>query len=147
MSLSSAADKPAALLLADRFFAAIERCDMDTVRAIYAPDALIWHNFDPLEGRLDRKLSQSVADNIALLSALPRLILNLRYAVWHEAATTTGFVRQHVVHGTTARGDAVEFPICVVVDIADGRIAALYEYLSVHHLPTAITDYFANPGA
>lgn len=147
MSLTNAAAKPAALLLADRFFAAIERCDMDTVRAIYAPDALIWHNFDPLEARLNRRLSQSVADNVALLSALPRLILNLRYKVWHEAATDSGFVRQHVLHGNTSEGDAVEFPICVVVEVKDGRIAALFEYLSVHHLPTAITDYFANPGA
>jgi len=29
-----------------RFFAAIEAGDIDAVRSIYAPDALIWHNDD-----------------------------------------------------------------------------------------------------
>ncbi|MCC7257297.1 MAG: DUF4440 domain-containing protein, partial [Gammaproteobacteria bacterium] len=32
--------------LARRFFDAIEQGDIATVRAIYAPDAVIWHNTD-----------------------------------------------------------------------------------------------------
>jgi ketosteroid isomerase-like protein len=138
-----ASAKPAALGLADRFFAAIERCDMDGVRALYAPDALIWHNFDAPEGRLDRRRSQPVDDNIALLAALPRLIRQLRYAVWHEAATSTGFVRQHLVQGTSGNDEAVSFPVCVVADVEGERIVALYEYLNVGHLPAAVIDYFS----
>ena len=32
--------------VAARFFAAIEAGDIDTVRATYAPDAVVWHNHD-----------------------------------------------------------------------------------------------------
>ena len=42
-----------------RFFAAIEAGDLGTLREIYAPDALIWHNDDLLE--------QSVDDNLKVL--------------------------------------------------------------------------------
>ncbi len=45
-----------------RFFAAIEAGDLGTLREIYAPDALIWHNDDLLE--------QSVDDNLKVLQGL-----------------------------------------------------------------------------
>jgi uncharacterized protein len=135
--------KPFALHLADRFFAAIESNDMETVRAIYASDALIWHNFDPLEARQDRRLSQSVEDNLALLAALPQLIPNMKYNIWHELATTGGFVRQHVISGMTKVGEPIAIPVCVVVDISGERITALYEYLDIRHLPSAVIEYFS----
>lgn len=144
MSNPETSAKPAALLLADRFFSAIERCDMEAVRAIYAPDVLIWHNFDPLEARQDRRLSESVETNLALLLVLPRLILNLQYKVWHEAATASGFVRQHIVQGKTGTGEAVAFPVCAIGEVSNGRITAFYEYLNVGHLPAAVIEYFSN---
>jgi ketosteroid isomerase-like protein len=39
-----------------RFFAAIEAGDIDLVRAIYAPDALIWHNDDLIEQPVEENL-------------------------------------------------------------------------------------------
>src|SRR6478736_2729048 len=45
-----------------RFFAAIEAGDLGTLREIYAPDAVIWHNDDLLE--------QSVDDNLKVLQGL-----------------------------------------------------------------------------
>jgi ketosteroid isomerase-like protein len=39
-----------------RFFAAIETGDIDLVRAIYAPDALIWHNDDLIEQPVEENL-------------------------------------------------------------------------------------------
>lgn len=135
--------KSTMLSLSDEFFGAIERCDMGKVRSIYAPDALIWHNFDALEARLDRHLSQSVDDNVALLAALPGFIRNLKYKVWHEAETCNGFVRQHVINGMTDTGEAVAFPVCVITEVLHGRIVALYEYLNVSHLPAAVINYFS----
>ena len=64
MNQSTTLTKPAALQLADQFFDAIEINDMDTVSAIYAPDAMIWHNFDPLEARMDKKLSCNFQEQI-----------------------------------------------------------------------------------
>ena len=131
-----------ALKVANDFFAAIERCDIPRLREIYAPDVLIWANFDALDARDNRQLSQSVDANLALLAALPELIQNMHYRVWYEASTDKGFVRQHIVEGESG-GEAVAIPICVVGEVVDGRITAFYEYMSVSHLPAAILDYFA----
>ena len=38
-----------ALEIAERFFRAIEAGNVEAIRAIYAPDAVIWHNNDNLE--------------------------------------------------------------------------------------------------
>ena len=35
--------------IADQLFAAIEAGDIDAVRDLYAPDAVIWHNTDETE--------------------------------------------------------------------------------------------------
>lgn len=48
------------------FFAALEAGDIGTLREIYAPDALIWHNDDLLE--------QSVEDNLRVLQGLHRAV-------------------------------------------------------------------------
>ena len=42
--------------VADRLFAAIEAGDLDTVRALYAPDAVIWHNNDGTEQTVEQNL-------------------------------------------------------------------------------------------
>src|SRR5205823_4010714 len=42
--------------LADRLFAAIEKGDVDCVAALYADDAVIWHNFDGIEQPRDANL-------------------------------------------------------------------------------------------
>ena len=130
--------------LADKFFAAIESNDMETVRAIYAPDALIWHNFDALEARLDKRLCQSVADNLALLSALPGLIPKMKYNVWHEVETAKGFVRQHVISGESKTDQPIAIPVCVVVETSNQHITSLYEYMDIRHLPASVLEYFAN---
>src|SRR5262249_50277775 len=44
------------LEVAERFFGAIERGDIDTVRNCYAPNAVIWHNFDGVEQTRDQNL-------------------------------------------------------------------------------------------
>jgi hypothetical protein len=53
-----------------RFFAALEAGDIDTVREIYAPDALIWHNDDLVE--------QPVDENLKVLQGLHRAVSGLR---------------------------------------------------------------------
>ncbi len=56
-----------------RFFTALEAGDIGTLRQIYAPDALIWHNDDLLE--------QSVDDNLIVLQGLHRAVSGLHYDV------------------------------------------------------------------
>ncbi len=111
--------------LAERFFQAIERGDVATVRSIYAPDAVIWHNFDPLDAR---STGQSVEDNLKVLEQLPQRISGARYQVVQREATQTGFVQQHVLTGTMRNGEAFVLPACIICQVEDGRISRLDEY-------------------
>ena len=109
------------LELADRFFAAIPKGDIETVRAIYAPDARIWHNHD--------QATQSVEQNLQVLAWVVKNIAGLRYEEIRRHATPTGFVQQHVLRGHAPNGTPLEVPACIVCAVAGGRITRLDEYL------------------
>ncbi|MFN3231119.1 MAG: nuclear transport factor 2 family protein [Alphaproteobacteria bacterium] len=113
------------LALADRFFAAIEAGDVKAVRAIYHPDVVVWHNYDPLE---ERDTGDSREDNLKVLEGLPKRISGARYEVWHREATETGFVQQHVLTGTMPNGKPFVLPACIVCRVENGRITRLDEY-------------------
>ena len=57
--------------IGDRLVAAIAAGDVEGVRAIYAPDATIWHNFDQRD--------QSPDENLLTLVDLHRRASNLQY--------------------------------------------------------------------
>lgn len=106
--------------LADRFFGAVEAGDIDTVRAIYAPDAVIWH--------AHTGETQSVEDNLRTLGLIAQHIKGFGYDERRCVATETGFVEQHVVRGVTPAGVAFRIPSCIVCVVEDGRITRLDEY-------------------
>jgi ketosteroid isomerase-like protein len=110
-----------AMVVAERFFAAIGKGDLDAVRAIYAPDAVIWHNNDGVE--------QNVAQNLAVLAWVVKNISGLRYEDVRRFPTPSGFVQQHVLRGSAPSGVAIEIPACIVCAVANGRITRLDEYL------------------
>ena len=107
--------------LADRFFAAIEAGDIAAVRAIYAPDAEIWHNTDGLV--------QSRDDNARTLTWVTKNLQGMAYTEIRRSATDDGFVQQHVLVANNRAGQRVEVPACIVVRIADGHITRLDEYI------------------
>ena len=109
-----------ALDVAERFFAAIEAGDVEGIKAIYAPDAVIWHNNDQKE--------QTVEENLRVLSWVVRNLKNRHYRVTRRVAIPDGFVQQHVLEAETANGPFA-MPACIVVAIKDGRISRLDEYL------------------
>jgi ketosteroid isomerase-like protein len=111
--------------LAARFFAAIEASDVDTVREIYHPDCVIWHNYDPLEVR---GTGQTVTENLKVLVSLPKRILGAKYDVVQREATETGFIQQHVLRGTMLNGEPFILPACLICVVKDGRITRLDEY-------------------
>lgn len=112
---------PTNLELCDLFFAAISRGDIDAVRAIYAPDAVIWHN--------DEKAEQTPDRNLKVLGWVTRNIKDMRYEEVRRHATPTGFVEQHVLRGVAPNGAPLEIPACIVCEVRDGRITRLDEYL------------------
>jgi uncharacterized protein len=107
--------------VAERFFRAVEKGDVDEVAKVYAPDARIWHNFS---GR-----SQSVEENLEVLGWVARKLSNRRYDVLRRVAIPGGFMQQHVLRGSLSDGSDFEMPACVVCQVADGRITLLEEYL------------------
>ncbi len=118
--------------LADTFFAAIERGDLDTVRDLYSEDAEIWIN---ASGRtLDRDR------NMRLLGRFVEGLVERRYEVLERRFFDGGFVQRHVLRGKAATsGDDVEADVCLVVHVRDGRIHRLFEYMD----PAAVAPAFA----
>lgn len=109
-------------MLADRFMRAIETGDIQEVRACYAPNALIWHNNDGLE--------QTVDENARVLAWVARHLSGRRYEIKSRHIFDGGYVQQHVLHGTLRSGKPFSMPACLVVTVANGRIARLDEYLN-----------------
>lgn len=105
----------------ERFFAAIEAGDIDTVRRMYAPDALIWHNDDLIE--------QNVEDNLKMLKALHRAVSGLRYDVVRRAELPDGVIQQHVLRGALPNGGPVALHAAMYLRVSDGRITRIEEYL------------------
>ena len=104
-----------------RFFAAIEVGDLATLREIYAPDALIWHNDDLLE--------QPVEDNLKVLAGLHRAVSGLRYDVVRRAVTDDGVIQQHVLRGSLPNGAEVALHAAMYLQVRDGHITRIEEYL------------------
>jgi len=110
-----------ATTIASKFFAAIERGDLDAVCELYSPEAAIWHN---VTGR-----SQSREENLKLLKYFTQRVSELRYEVLARDFFPGGFVQRHILHGKLASGDRIAAPVCLVVYVAEGKIERLFEYL------------------
>jgi ketosteroid isomerase-like protein len=111
-----------ALDLAARFVDAIERGDINAVKACYASDATIWHNFDGID--------QSVEDNLKVLGWMANVLVDRKYDILRCVEIPGGYVQQHVLRGRVKKtGAALSMPACLVVQVMAGRITRLEEYL------------------
>jgi ketosteroid isomerase-like protein len=130
--VSDAHGSEAMLVLAARFFDAVAAGDIDTVRAIYAPDALIWHNYD---GK-----TQDAETNLRTLAVVARVIRGLRYEDVRRTVTSSGFVQQHVLRGIAPNGAELNVPACIVCTVVEGRITRLDEYFDSAHLAPLLSQ-------
>ena len=80
------------LEVAAKLFKAIEQGNVAAVRNLYAPQIKIWHNFDGA--------TQTIEENLALLEWMVGNIAEIAYTDIKRQPTPTGFVQQHVLHGT-----------------------------------------------
>jgi len=106
--------------IGDRLVAAIAAGDVEGVRAIYAPDAQIWHNFDQRD--------QAPDENLLTLVDLHRRASNLQYTEIRRFVAPGGFVQQHVLTGV-AKGGPLKMPAMIRFWVEAGRITRLEEYL------------------
>ena len=113
---------PSNLAVLTSFLEAIEAGDIDQVRAIYHPDAVVWHNNDLIE--------QTVEQNLAVLQWMTTNITGFRYEEIRREATATGAVEQHITVMPLPNGEEIRMPACIVVQINDsGQITRLDEYI------------------
>lgn len=106
--------------LGDRLVGAIAAGDSDAVRAIYAADAEIWHNFD--------QRNQSVDENVASMADLLQRASGLAYTEIRRFLAPGGFVQQHVLVGQ-AKGGPLQLPAMIRFWVDGGRITRLEEYV------------------
>jgi ketosteroid isomerase-like protein len=112
---------PAAIrALATSFLDAIERGDIEAVRAIYAPDAVVWHNTDAI--------AQPVAENLATLANFIKHVPERRYTDRRLDVFEGGFAEQHLLKARLANGKEVSLAACIVCKVDGGRITRLDEY-------------------
>lgn len=109
------------LEVAERFLAAIEAGDIETVRSLYHPDAQVWHNFD--------QASQTRDENLRVLAWMSRRVKERRYEEVRRIETPTGFAQQHVLRGIAPNGEKLECPAAIFCTVEDGLITRLEEYL------------------
>ena len=107
--------------MAQKLIACIVAGDVDGVAALYHDDARIWRNFDGRELGKDQMLK--------VIRFLATEVRGLDYQDVRLHVVPTGFVQQHVLVGTSAKGVAVRAPACLVAEVVDGRIRRLDEYL------------------
>ena len=117
--------------IATRFFAAIERGDLAAVRDLYAPDVQVWHNVT--------NRAQTRDENLKLLEYFTSRVGERCYEIQARDFFPGGFVQRHVLHGKLASGDLVSAPVCIVIYVAGGKIARLFEYLD----PATVRAVFA----
>ncbi|MFW0784844.1 nuclear transport factor 2 family protein [Gordonia sp. CPCC 206044] len=117
--------------VADRFFAAIEAGDIDTLRALYAPGAVIWHNEDRTE--------QTIDENLRVLRWLSRTVGDLAYRDVRRILHDDGFVQQHLLTGTLPDGAPLEVPAGLFVTVADDHIVRIDEYVDSAHIQPLLT--------
>jgi ketosteroid isomerase-like protein len=111
--------------LADRLLTAITSGDTGTVRGLYAPGALIWHN-GPGPGGGEE---QGVDDNLRTLRWLARNLTGMRYDDIRRDPLPGGYVQRHVLRARMADGTQIEIAACLFVTVdGDGRIARIEEY-------------------
>lgn len=103
-------------------FAAIENKDPEAVAELYSDDIEVWHNFT--------NACQDKKTNLETLTSLCRHVSEIRYQVVERLALDDRRVLQrHVLRARTASDEEILIPASMVLEIRDGRIAAIAEYL------------------
>ena len=109
------------LKFADRFMDALERGDHEAVRACYAKDARLWHNFDDLE--------QSVDSSLKALDWMARKLPRRHYRIVRRELLTDGWLQQHVLEATLLDGRPFRLFSCFIIRMSGGLITRIDEYL------------------
>jgi ketosteroid isomerase-like protein len=107
--------------LATAFFDAVEAGDLDRIKSLYAPDVVVWHNFDKREQTLD--------ENLRVLKWIVANVSERRYEDIRRVVLDDGFVQQHVLTGIAPNGARLDVPAMMRVWVSGGCVTRIDEYL------------------
>ena len=110
----------AALAAGERLFHTVEHGDLDELRDIFTPDAMVWHN-------TDEKLVD-VETTIANLRKIRASSSAFHYADIRREPTPSGFVQQHTLLLELPDGTRIRDLACCLCRVEDGRIARMDAY-------------------
>ncbi|WP_326835226.1 nuclear transport factor 2 family protein [Amycolatopsis rhabdoformis] len=127
------------IAVVDAFFRAVERGDLDAARALYAPDARIWHNDGA--GEQDRDA------NLAVFQLFSTAIRGLRFDVSRRVDAGDGVLQQHVLRGQLPNGEEAALEIAMYLAVGGGRITRIEEYFDVATVTHIITTARESVGA
>lgn len=105
--------------LAVAFFTATGAGDQAAIESLCSEDLAASQNGGP---PMDRAALARFA------AAVKRAVPDFRYENAVRADTATGLVEEHDVCGTLPDGSLLHMTVCVVADVADGKITSLREY-------------------
>ena len=109
-----------ALQIATRLFDAVEKGDLQALKDCYTPDAVL--RIYAAGADMGR------AQILELVGSLSDAIPDFRYDDVRQAATTTGFVRQHTMVGTSPAGVPFAIPACCIGRLHEAQVEFLEEY-------------------
>lgn len=107
----------------DRFFAAVEAGDLETVAVLYAPDVRVWHSITRRTANRD--------ESLAILRWLAAPGVQRRYETQEQHVVGERVARRHVVTVTVPGHEPVEMPTAIFLTVRGGRIHAIDEYVDV----------------
>lgn len=106
--------------IARALFEALSSRDDQRVRTLCAADFTFRQNGGEPMG----------LDSLLKFNALVHgIATGFHYAHPVRAATATGFVEEHVVRASLTGGGAIDFAVCVVADVKDGKVSDVREYV------------------
>lgn len=105
----------------DRMYAALVAGDVAEACDCFTVDAVIWHGFDRVE-----MTSDEAAHGWAVMTAQfpDRRVSDVR-----RQPITVGFIQQLNWHARKSEGIWMGWPVCIVVEVRDGLIARIDEYI------------------
>ena len=118
--------------VADRFFGAVEKGDVDTVKEIYSPDARIWHNFD--------NYASTREENLGVLKWVGNHVENFRFEEVRRSYLPGAFLQQHVIRGRDEAGNEINCPAILKVDVKGDNITRIEEYFDASQMPELGTE-------
>ena len=118
--------------VANRFFTAVEKGDVDAVREIYSPEARIWHNFDDYASTRE--------ENLGVLRWVSNHVDSFRFEEVRRSFLPGAFLQQHVIRGRDEDGNEINCPAILKVDVANGHIMRIEEYFDASQMPALGTE-------